>query len=74
MEFKIFLSKGDMMYEQGEDVAELHTTDLDNMGELKFTRAVKLAAHRRYFLVKRMSGMTCLAGNGGISDQFSQPQ
>ena len=60
MEFKIFL-----MYEQGEGVAELYAIDLDNMGEMKFTRPVKLAAHRRYFLVKRMSGITCLVGDGG---------
>ena len=65
VKFKLFSSKGQMMYEQEEDVAELYATDLDNMGEMKFTRPVELAAHRKYFLVMKMSGLTCSAGEGG---------
>ena len=36
-QLKIFSSKGEMMYKQGEDVAELYTTELDKMRDMKFT-------------------------------------
>ena len=53
------------MYKQGEDVAELYTTELDKMRDMKFTRSVNLPANWRDFLVIQMSGMTCSAGEGG---------
>ena len=62
---KISSSKGEMMYKQGEDMIELYATELDKMRDMKFTRPVKLPANRRYFLVMRMSEMTCSAGEGG---------
>ena len=65
VQLKIFSSKGEMMYKQGEDEAELYATELDKMRDIKFTRPVKLPANMRYFLVIRMSEMTCLAGEGG---------
>ena len=60
----IFSSKVEMMYKQGEGAAELYATALDKMRNMNFTRPVKLPSNRRYFLVMKMSGMTCLAGEG----------
>ena len=65
VQLNIFSSKGEMMYKQGEDVAELYATELDRMRDMKFTRPVKFPDNRRYFLVIQMSEMTCLAGEGG---------
>ena len=61
----IFSSKVEMMYKQGEGAAELYATALDKMRNMNFTRPVKLPSNRRYFLVMKMSGMTCSAGEGG---------
>ena len=61
----IFSCKAEIMYKQGEGVAELYATELDKMGNMKFTRPVKLPSNRRYFLVMKMLGMTCSAGEGG---------
>ena len=36
VQLKIFSSKGEMMYKQGE-VAELYATELDKMRDMKFT-------------------------------------
>ena len=65
VQLKIFSSKGEMMYKQGEEVAELCATELDKMRDMNFTRPFKLPANRRYFLVMQMSEMTCSAGEGG---------
>ena len=61
----IFSSKVEMMYKQGEGAAELYATALDKMRNMNFTRPVKLPSNRRYFLVMKMLGMTCSAGEGG---------
>ena len=53
------------MYKQGEGVAALYVTELGKMRNMKFTKPVKLPSNRRYFLVMKMSGMTCSAGEGG---------
>ena len=45
--------------------AELYRTDLDDMGELKLISPIKLSAHRRYFLVMKMGGLPCRAGQEG---------
>ena len=65
VQLRIFSSKGEMMYKQGDEVAELCATELDKMRDTKFTKPVKLPANRRYFLVIQMSEMACLAGEGG---------
>ena len=46
--------RDDVQAGQGEDMAELYATE-----------PVKLPANRMYFLVIRMSEMTCSAGEGG---------
>ena len=63
--FKVFSKEGWLLYEQEEEIAELYRTDLDDMGELKMTSPVKLSAHRRYFLVMKMGGLPCRAGQEG---------
>ena len=65
VQLKIFSSKGEMMYKQGEDVAELYATELDKIRDMKFTSPVKLPGNRSYFLVMQISEMTCSAGEGG---------
>ena len=54
VQLRIFSSKGEMMYKQGDDGAELYTTELDKMRDMNFTRPFKLPANRRYFLVIQM--------------------
>ena len=44
---------------------ELFITDLAKMREMKLTNPVKLSAHRRHYLVVKMGGMACWAGEGG---------
>jgi len=63
--FKVFSKEGWLLYEQEEEIAELYCTDLDDMGELKMTSPVKLSAHRRYYLVMKMGGLPCRAGQEG---------
>ena len=65
VQLRIFSSKGEMMYKQGDEVAELCATELDKMRDTKFTRQCKLPATRMYFLEMQMSEMTCSAGEGG---------
>ena len=62
VQLRIFSSKGEMMYKQGDEVAELCATELDKMRDTKFTRQCKLPANRMYFLEMQMSEMTCSAG------------
>lgn len=84
--FKVFSNQGWLLYEQEEEIAELYRTDVEEMGELKLTSPVKLSAHRRYYLVMKMGGMLCTAGQegtylhclhtkiGGVQVAFEDPE
>jgi len=84
--FKVFSNQGWLLYEQEEEIAELYRTDLDDMGELKLISPIKLSAHRRYFLMMKMGGLPCRAGQegtflhclhtdiGGVQVAFEDPE
>ena len=61
VQLKIYSSKGEMMYKQGEDVAELYATELDKMRDMKFTRPVKLPC-KSYFQLNVIVELCVLHG------------
>ena len=65
--FKIYSKQGRLIYQQEEEIAELYRTDVEEMGELKLASQVQFTAHRRYFLVMKMGGLPCTAGQKGTS-------
>ena len=65
--FKVYSKQGRLIYEQEEEIAELYRTDVEEMAELKLVSPVQFSAHRRYFLVMKMGGLPCTAGQEGTS-------
>ena len=63
VKFMMFSIDGHMLHEQEEE--ELYPTDLARVGEIKLLEPIKLEAHRKYFLVVMMGGVTCWSGKEG---------